>query len=213
MPELGNSNIHKINRQLIDTYREGSDEFREIVDQSGMDYINHGSESVIIRTKPDGTVPEVVFSLDYKFIKDPKTAKEIYYSHRILSTLFPHNFPKFYSSWGSDDADSSGQVRENFLNKGNFSNDSLDKLNSQSKYPFDEVIKAKEALKLPFYFDSGYSNFHPGFDGGVYYLDWVKKEDKPFDTQAILSWMDVKNYSDNDKNIVRRSIERLETLK
>ncbi len=199
------------------------EEIEKIVEKENMVFIGAGSECAVIqplahpheqswKLKPK-LREDVVVAIDYKNITDPIEAKNIFYTHRIMSTLFPHNFPKFFASYGSSDKTPlSGTVRQR-----------VEKRESPSAaiiYPFGRVDEVINELKLPVYFDKGnYTNFMAGKDGGHYYLDKIQLQRNVdgslhgfWDKASIEGYMTRQGFNDIQKRIVGKSIDRLKQL-
>jgi hypothetical protein len=102
-------------------------EIESIVRSEDMNVIGRGAECVVIEPKNHlqrksllfGRHPlrkDLVVAIDYKKIEDLDEAKKIFYVQRILSTLFPHNFPKFYTSYGGGiNGEKSGTIRQRII--------------------------------------------------------------------------------------------------
>ena len=54
-----------------------------------------------------GEKDEKIFAIHYTQL-DPVRAKKMFYEQKILSTFFPHNFPKFYGASGELDSEHQG---------------------------------------------------------------------------------------------------------
>ncbi len=70
------------------------------------EFVGRGNFSFVIGhpTNPNMVIAYNIFSSDIR--EDPIRAKEIYHMHRILSVLFPRNFPKFAAVIGGENAQS-----------------------------------------------------------------------------------------------------------
>lgn len=191
-----------------------SSEIEKIVKEGDMGFIARGGECVVVAPK-DHTDSDtnlrndVVVAIDYQDIESSQKAKELFYTHRILSTLFPHNFPKFFTSYGaSPKAEMSGTIRQRI-------NEAKNIRDGDIKYPFTKVDEAiNEMGGMPVQIDIWSSkNFMVGTDGGEYYVDKARlTEDPVWETANILSYMEKNNYSATDQRIVVRSIARLDDM-
>lgn len=116
--------------------------------------IGVGSESVVIKGMRDDTV----LAVDYHEHSPAAFESSITYNtHRLLSTLFPHNFPRF-KKVGS----SIGRFSEREF---------VESSDQKIKHSFQAVVNTLRELKIPILFDKNKVNFETGIDGGEYYLD------------------------------------------
>ena len=130
-----------------------------------------------------------------------------------MSTLFPHNFPKFVASYSviKNKEKLSGTVRSKVKTKQAseaWGND----LDKESKYPFSKAYKVANDLKLPFLFDAVGVNYGIGSDGGVYYLDRIILGKSKLQPENVLKWMKKNHYEEKDKELVRNAMDRFLTL-
>jgi len=224
MPE----NLGEIPIKIGDQYRklrkEGQvfdkPDIKDLVERFGAEYIGAGCDCVVIGTKDK---PEKVVAINYRDLS-PELAKQIFYRQRILSTLFPHNFPHFYASIAGKD-NYGGTVRQRI--NGN----SLGKIEGKGiisdpegkvKYPFEKVIEVCRQIGIPLSVDTqDDKNFVLGEDGGVYYLD-SPEEAFPgkWDEVKITEYMENAHdetgeiaYDENDRIIVGKSLKRIQDLK
>ena len=72
------------------------DDITEIAKSTNQVVINSGAECVVV---PEKDCDQEVIAYTY-FDLNPLRAKELFYSQKIYSTLFPNNFPRFYSASG-----------------------------------------------------------------------------------------------------------------
>lgn len=224
MPEdLGEIPI-KIGDQYRQLRQEGQifdkPDIKNLVESFGAEYIGAGCDCVVISTKDK---PEKVVAINYRDL-NPEIAKQIFYRQRILSTLFPHNFPHFYASIAGKDS-YGGTVRQRINGA------SLDEIEEKGiisdpegkvKYPFGKVIEVCRQIGIPLSVDTqDDKNFVLGEDGGVYYLD-SPEEAFPgkWDEVKITEYMkNAQNenggvmYDENDRIIVEKSIKRIQNLK
>jgi hypothetical protein len=104
MGEIGLSDKQALLQTISDykvndfwTLRKDQAALEEALSEVGLDYAGAGSESIVVSDKNN---PEVVTAFNY-FHYSPEKAKQIFYTQRIMSILFPHNFPHLYKSSGS----------------------------------------------------------------------------------------------------------------
>jgi hypothetical protein len=205
------------------------EEISGLIERNDLNEIGQGTDCVVVSHSPvpeqseksgnvlkNPKVIDTVVALDYAVIRSPKEAKKLFYTHRIMSTLFPHNFPRFQMTWGRDEKrqDSSGSVRKRVvvLEKGG-SPRSRESLDSTATHPFRNVMKEAQELKIPLNIDSYVENFGMGEDGGVYYLDKLYVyDDDDWPLKRMLEYMRKNNYSDLAVKIVESSVKRLGEL-
>lgn len=214
MPEIGMPR-----NEFVDALREKVDErscnlmpdqIREIAEKFDQEVIGSGAECVVVPGKDIGTT-ETVSAYTY-FNMNPLRMKEIFYSHRIFSSLFPHNFPHFYATFGKHpdhDTDPHGQdnisgtIRQRIRR-------TEQKENEVILFPLSEVEKICREIGLPLRAEIGPHNVIVGEDGGEYFVDTVDQLHPGYiDKEKLLSYMREQNMSDTDIHIVQISIERL----
>lgn len=231
MPEIPDSQTVELAQNLRQAQAETEIQHHEwltdaqiasIVEEANMGFIAAGAECAVI--EPLNHSPEqndqssqknlrgdIVVAIDYKRITDPKEAKEIFYTQRIMSTLFPHNFPRFFASYGgTTEKQLSGTIRQRIDDK------NLRFSVKEFKYNVEDLAKQ---LGMPVKFDYVTPKSFIATEDGVYYLDKVKlrknKEgsmDKLWNKQAIEEYMTRQGFNDTQKLIVEKSINRLEQL-
>lgn len=173
----------------------------EIAKHTNQDVINTGEECVVI--PGIDSVQEVIA---YTFFNlNPLRAKELYYSQKIYSTLFPNNFPRFYSASGASiiyrDLPS-GTIRQ--------------KIEKQEKgeinYPFQKVIDICNAIGLPLLVEISGENIMVSKDGGEYYLDTTSQlYPDSIDEQRLFEYMKI-HFTEKNIRIVKSSIARLKEV-
>jgi hypothetical protein len=93
--------VHPINDKI--------ETFDAIVKEFNQEKIASGGECMVLEHPIS---KEKLLALNFANI-GPEKAKDIYYSQKILKTLFPHNFPSIYASFGDMSEDAlNGTVRE-----------------------------------------------------------------------------------------------------
>lgn len=233
MPELVDEDTKTVaNKLKVEARLERSMDYmyisphmEKIVREGKIEIIGKGAECVVISPKKHpgkkaGGIwqkPElrddIAVAIDYRLITAPDEAKRVFYTQRVLSTLFPHNFPRFYTSYGGDKQVSlSGTIRQRIHKRKGFW--------TRVKYPFRHVEDTVRELGLSINFDTNPVNFMIAGDGGEYYLDksrvygtWADKEGfYRWDSAKIAEYMGTNGYTDIQKRIVSKSIDRLRSL-
>lgn len=178
-------------------------ELEEVVDQLDADVniIGSGAECVVFDSPKTIGGKEIVISVDYHN-RTPLNAKKVFYTMRILSTLFPHNFPHFYAT--GTDKNMSSFAREKIKNE-------FEQL-PLVKYPFSDASKLIEDLGLPVMFDDFFLNYAVGVDGGEYYLDTPLGFLETWPKEETLKYMEKKGFTETQRRIVSKSMDRLEKL-
>ncbi len=88
--------------------------FEKIAEEFGIRKLGSGNECFVV---DDPESKEKVISISFNNLSHEE-AKDIYYSAKIWSTLFPHNFPKIYSASAETDDDKfNGTVRQKIHGK------------------------------------------------------------------------------------------------
>lgn len=192
------------------------EEILDIAKRYNQKVINSGAECVVI---PKEGSEDKVAAFTYKDI-EPYRAKEIFYLQRIFSTLFPHNFPHFYASFGKNPSPEikslSGTIRQKIVNPVRA---------PENRHFFNNVLEACRVLGIglegnerhdPMYDrndDPKFGNFMMGADGGVYYVDTLRMFDpNDFDTAKITEYMREHGHGETQITIVMESINRLAKL-
>lgn len=85
-------------------------ELRKVADQLNLKFMGSGVECAVV-SHSEGA--DKVYAISYRHL-NPNQAKHMFYTQRVLSTLFPHNFPKFHAGWGElqEERTVSGTIRE-----------------------------------------------------------------------------------------------------
>ena len=183
-----------------------------------------GAECVVVPIRGD---EKKVAAYRYSGEVSPVEAKRTFYLHRIFSTLFPHNFPRFYGSFASrKDAGKGpavgGTIRQKIegKRKPRWTEDippfrAVMNLvaKPQVKYPFGDV--EKKCLEMGFALpttDTHSGNFIYGVDGGEYFVDTLWYFPSAFKIDRITEYMAAHGYTQTEIDIVRTSSERLHLL-
>lgn len=217
MPELGPKNLPSILslKQDLETNRSPRGfiewgKLRKLVEDYNEEYVGHGAEAVVVRDRgnPDSSKLLAFYYKD----ATAERAKMIFYLQRVLSTLFPHNFPHFYASFGKDSRSQGEGISGNIRQEVDYlPHDPFTEIIS-ARYPFSQVDKSLDKLGIKISFDR-IANFVQGIDGGEYYVDTVANSNiRDWSLDKILDYMRKNNYSNEDIDIVRRSIKRLKSI-
>lgn len=198
------------------------EEIEKITDSS--EIVGNGREKIVIDAPTD---PTKVIVLPYveTFQNDSITAKKRFYASKVLSTLFPHNFPAITSSSGRIDTESSGKLLD--VQNGGYVMEKIfppENPTQQPEFPMEEVYQFYERVGLPIVIDWNGCNFIPGKDGGVYFIDEIaSRELSGISVDAIVDWMGEhavsdkktgkeREYTAEEEALVVRSLRRLKTL-
>jgi len=194
----------KSRRQGHTTWQELRSVGQQMAKEMDLDFIGNGQECVVVSYKGE---ERFVTAFAYRDIS-PEKAKGVFHAQRILSTIFPHNFPRFKASFHSTETTSGGTVREKVIEEV-----------KTPKFPFTEKIqKTLEANGINVWFDTAQINFLTGVDGGEYYVDITHLSHWGWDKEKALKYMDNNLRQDgvpftkSDKQIVESSLDQLKTL-
>lgn len=213
--ETANKNLYEVSKGKILEIAQGNNE----------EFIGNGHESIVIQYKGK---PTKVIALDY-YGMSPERAKSDFYFQRIMSTLFPHNFPHFYAAFSGPELKEGGHIagtiRERILPpKPTFRRRLMEKLRiSDIKYPFTDVEQEcfEMGINTGIFNELVPHNFMTGTDGGQYFIDNLEPymhtinwkdplTGRPnWDKDRILGYMKDKKYSQVDISIVSSSLDRL----
>jgi hypothetical protein len=188
-------------------------DLKELVNESGHKFIGSGEESVVY--KPKGDTSDTVVALDHDKVNSPVEAKLLFQTHRLMATLLPYNFPRNPRGFGHADPINgvSGMTRKEIIPIDDAKSD------ISVKYPFSHVVEVVKLLKLPVNMDMNAFNIKKDADGNEWNVDRVllKKtgtaEGDSWNVEAIEEYMGKEGYSEIDKRIVKKSIERINYLK
>ena len=115
------------------------------LENSGKLVLGSGAECVVV---DDGN--EHVLAIRHNAFMSPIEVKKEFYIHKILTTLFPKNFPKIYASFvkGEDNISSvSGTIREKIYREHDKSNDILKKTFDIISLLYLKIFKPNTYLK------------------------------------------------------------------
>lgn len=185
------------------------DEVEEILEQhKEVEYLGAGVESIVI--KSSDSKEGVAAAYSYEGLS-PYEAKESFYLQRILSTLFPSNFPKFYAAFSGEHGEKAGTLRQ-FVKGRPFSKVPDEEMRSKMN-PFRSAMADLHNYGIDVQYDPNTRNFAVGADGGMYYLDMLHGYDPEYmSREKFTQYMEAYEYSDQEKHIVATCLERLEAL-
>ena len=184
-----------------------------------------GNECIVVLMQGD---EKKVAAYRYSQELDLFEAKKTFYLHRIFSTLFPHNFPRFYGSFASRKNPAGelelpgGTIRQKIEGetKPRWADDIAPLravmnfiVKPKIKYPFKEA--EKKCLEMGFVlpaFDMHAGNFIYGVDGGEYFVDTIWYFSSAFNIDRVTGYMTTHGYTQTEIDVVRTSFERLRFL-
>jgi hypothetical protein len=177
--------------------------------------IGSGRDSVVIPIEGSN---DVVEAFDYSHDASVYMAKNMYYTHKMLSKVFPHNFPKIYASFGAkyddpEDERVTGTIREKIKSRDWIAFIKARSKGTAYKYPISEMKKTSEEIGMPVYLDEGIDdNFIVNEKGEEMYVDRTYADLDTWDLDKIKNYMEKNNYKDRDVRIVENSFNRLKEL-
>jgi hypothetical protein len=180
-----------------------------VSEQPELQYIGKGAECTVI-----GQLGFEHRVTAFKYSEmEPAEMLNIFYTQRILSTLFPHNFPRFYTAFYGDKDKKipAGTIRQKVDSKleGRYVRYSTE-TSKVTKFRFSDVVKTLNQLNIGIGFDPKTKNYDIGPDGGEYYLDTpIMGIFKDWDKKRILGYMHKHKYSKSDIRSISGSIDRL----
>jgi len=230
MPELGipeSEYIKEARHRGPDLTQE---EKKRLAEAHNQEFCGAGAECTVIPL--EGSDKKVV-AFTYEDL-NPHKAKAMFYLQRIFSTLFPHNFPKFYASFGEhpdpEVQNISGSIRQKIegtkfgepgyqepsVHQSKRPTDRLIKIlkiasgkEKRIKYPFEHVNETLAQLDVSLAYDSSDVNFMLGDDGGEYYVDTLKYSHSLLwrnGMEKIMNYMNEHNFSLSDKQKVKKKL-------
>lgn len=208
-------------------------DFKRIKEEIGA--IGIGAETIVLPHPGDETKVDGISM----FPLTARRAKLIFRYHSILSTLFPHNFPHIYASFGAPDCVdnekaitecNTGTIRQKITGRPlrHYSYDykthsMTDRIVTKSKrlkrreldvkHPFSKAMETIYKLGADPVIDNHNGNFLVSADGGEYYLDTVKTMVSDFDPQKTGTYMSSHNFSQGSIERVMFSLDRIKSIK
>jgi hypothetical protein len=184
-------------------YECGEDKFATLAKlYPETEYVGQGSQVFVIGHPRDDEKVVAFNIFDGELSRNPIRAMELYHLHRFLHILFPHNFPKFYSVAGGENAQS---VRQRVNSSPG----------TQVRYPFSQVVDHCERIGFPLQIDDSAHNFVVASDGGEYYFDTVMTPNSNiffgnFDKSKLAEFMEKQGI---DPKLQRRAMTSLRRLR
>lgn len=184
----------------------GDSEVQSVINEAGI--IANGIEVMVF---PHPSNPNRIEAISYGDI-DPDRAKMIYYTHKVLHTLFPYNFPRVHASFGSASEVkerkpkfNSGTVRQKvFPDSAKITTHSLKKafkdLKNMGFIPLVEVFRG-----------SAHNTIKSG--GNEYFIEMIKLIIQDFNPEKVESFIQENNYSELDRAEIRRALGKMMNLR
>ncbi len=219
MPEIIRNRLRA--QELLNTVAENSG-VPSSLKRNGI-ILGSGDENIVF---PHPSRQDKVYAVTYYMGLDAEKAKESFYAHKILATIFPYNFPPLHAAYGkkfksfSDPTfatELSGTVRGRLdLDAG-----------TPVSHPFSAVQTFFDDLGLNSnsVLDLHGSNVLTAADGGEYYTDIVKSPAfiRTIPEEVLSGWMsshkvtdkkthEEREYNQNEMNTVMKSLRRLKEL-
>lgn len=181
-----------------------------------IELVGDGGECFVI---PKTGHPDKVQAIQW-FEQPAVEAKRNFYWHRLFSTLFPDNFPHIYAAFGNpaekeDKNILTGNVRQRIAEiPWNAPASERAHLKSEIGERFDTVWKECEKWNLPLRFDHYFGNFMSTPEGKEFYMDSLELPDNLTNDQLekFSVYAGINQYSEDDRTIIQRSIDRLKVL-
>jgi len=144
---------------------------KRVVRKSGLVYLGYGQDCVVTKST---LLPETVVAINGHELTC-REAKNIYYTHKLLKTIFPHNFPAIRAVFGKHPDGIERGLTFSYREEKNgkkLDRDSYSRLDKMAVYPFRRVADFLVDLAVPIdEIDNFRNNFVLCNDGGVYFLD------------------------------------------
>ena len=114
--------LSEILKETLDKVHLSKEEAKSIVEKNGFVFVGSGSESLVIHPKlkrawwqvrSPSEKPTTVLAIEAFGSHYSETgAICVFYNQKIMSTLFPHNFPRFSKSWSGHEVYIDEQVKK-----------------------------------------------------------------------------------------------------
>lgn len=204
---------------------------KKILRQHTLQYVGKGAESIVFSQQPlphhiwhkfwhrIESLPHVLISIQYRDADTPTASKERYYLHRILTALFPQNFPRIYGTFTTAESTTGMRLSGAFREEKQAAH-----FWKTPDYPIQRIKDFIKELNFPITdLDTFSGNYRTAPDGGEYYLDLLelahqhRSEDDTFipaewETEKLLEFMRQESYSSSDISTVMKCIQRLGVL-
>ncbi|MFA6586139.1 MAG: hypothetical protein WCS86_03185 [Candidatus Paceibacterota bacterium] len=231
MPELGpKTNFSQEINEARKQQMQMRPNWEEVANKYNKKVLGSGGECWVVEGDDDK-----VLAIS-RYFKTPEEAKKIFYSHKILQTLFPYNFPHMYASFAPKEDDLShlpSTIREKIIGTSGEKQNLLKRLkkdlmsvsvirnifskkyNLKNKkgHSFSSVTNVAYKFSPFIFFDPAEFNFIVDDNNNEYYVDtaFFKYIDEQL-VNNILNYMKMNKYSDNDINTVLTAFNRLKEL-
>lgn len=215
------------------------EKLKEIAGSHHLHKLGSGSEFAVFALEGDSYAIAVSHNLELMTREAPFIAKKRYYVQKVLSTLFPHNFPRVYTSFGAHPDPKiksiSGSIRQRIEGKTPhtptlsgglvrvFENvitflKVIARRQPAVRFPFKKVEDALEKMSMGSSFDKSSYNFILGDDGGEYYIDSpysfpaMYPATVMWNRNKIIDYMEENGYVKGDITKVTNTLNRMESL-
>lgn len=209
-PELFSSSTRKKMNKAIKEGINSSNVLAQILKDDN-EYVGEGGRVVVAATEKN---PEILVAISFKEVP-AEQAKNVYYNHKILSLLFPYNFPKILASFGrSEGKGVSVNFRERVRGR-NFTKAEAQVMKngnavSSKEHPFANVIGVCESLGIGMYFDGNNRNYMLNDFGDEVYVDTISYSDwDESKKNVLLSYMRKQGYDGGNIRKAEAYINRL----
>lgn len=188
---------HRTDRQLstgeyeIDHFPgDASQTAEEISNKYNVKYIGCGKDSIVVVCP---TNPDLLYKVPWNdYDMSPEKAKQIYYLHKLASTVFPANIPAIHAAFGVIPRLLHPRYHPGFIVK------RVTKARDYNSYSdgfFPDLYSRSRELGIPIDFDGGgFGDVIWGTDGNPYYLDQV------YISGRSSLWQPAKLYIEMEKN-------------
>lgn len=199
------------------------DKKKDLARKYGIEKIGRGAEAEVIGSKKTSNGKEEVVA--HHYMMPPPVAKILFYYARLLSTLFPHNFPKIHQATGGSYY-SSGESRQETDSDLAFTIRERIRPHPSKEYGiefhFQQAVRELVKMGVRLSYDTGSpDNFIIGTDGGKYYVDSVMNYDIllygiwdacELEEDKILDYMMENGYKEQDIEIAKKCLNRLKVI-
>lgn len=199
-PKHFSEDARKEIKELQDQGREVRSHELAAMLKDDINLIGEGGGTIAVALETD---EQKVAAISFKEVT-PRTAKQVYYTHKILSTLFPETFPRIYAATGRVDQTRSvsSTIRERVFG--------VHPKKSEKLKKFEVVVATLKRLGIPINFDTTKRNFLKTPTGKEMYIDTVTFSDwKPEHEKMIMEYMDAQTMTEEEKGVVQRALRRL----
>lgn len=169
---------------------------KEVITNAGI--VAHGAEQMAFAHPTNPNRLQFVSYVDM----EPNRAKLVYYTHKVLHTLFPYNFPRIHASFGMKTGFTSGTVREKVVR-----DSQVKKLNNPLKKAFDtlEELGFKPVVE---YSKLDAHNVIVSTEG-EYFVEVITKTLRDFDPVKVMQYMRSRKFSFRDIETVQKALQKI----